>query len=220
MKGHSERIKNKNLKLFNGKPLYHTIVNTLLASKHIEFIVINSDSALIEQDAKKNFGDNIVFIKRPRYIQGDFVSMNKIIAHDLSVLEGEHFLQTHSTNPLLKAETIDKAIDKYYSKLNNCDSLFSITKLQTRLYDKSLHPVNHNPAELIRTQDLEPLYEENSNLYIFSKSSFINAKNKRIGIKPTYFEIKKLEAIDIDYEEDFIIAEAIMKKIKDYNHET
>jgi CMP-N-acetylneuraminic acid synthetase len=212
MKAHSERIPNKNLKIFCEKPLYHSIINQLILAQTIDHIVVDTDSTEIKDDINRMF-DDITIIDRPKKIQGDFISMNQIIAHDLSIVEGEHFIQTHSTNPLLQAKTIDNAVNQYFSYLDKYDSLFSVTRLQTRLYDKSLNPIMHNPMELIRTQDLEPLYEENSNLYIFSKSSFKNAKNDRIGIKPNYFEIDKLEAIDIDDKEDFIIADAIKKRL-------
>ena len=212
MKSHSERVPNKNLKLFCGKPLYHSMMNQLLLAQTIDRIVVDTDSPDIKNDIKKNFED-IIIIDRPASIQGDFVSMNKSIAYDLSILEGKDFIQTHSTNPLLKAKTIDNAVKQYLTDIKKYDSLFSVTKLQTRLYDKNLIPVMHNPRELIRTQDLEPLFEENSNFYIFSKSSFKNAKKERIGLKPNYSEINRLEAIDIDNEEDFIIAEAIMRRI-------
>lgn len=211
MKGHSERVKNKNMRNFNKKPLYHAVMDSLLKSKYIDFIAINTDSEIIANDAKKNFGDKVKIIKRPKELQGDFVSMNSIIAYDLSQIKGEHFLQTHSTNPLLKPETIDKAIEAYFNNLDKFDSLFSVTRVQTRFYDKNANAINHNPNELLRTQDLEPMYEENSNIYIFSKESFKNAGNKRIGLKPQIFEMNKLEAIDIDEPEDFILAELLYK---------
>jgi N-acylneuraminate cytidylyltransferase len=211
MKGNSERVPNKNMKDFDCFPLYHAVVKSLLDSKYIECVVINTDSEIIEKDAKEIFGDKIIIINRPIEIQGDFVSMNDIIAYDLSKLESEHFLQTHSTNPLLKSETIDKAIEKYFTGLENFDSVFGVTKVQTRFYDKNAKAINHNLNELLRTQDLEPMYEENSNFYIFSKESFKEAKNKRIGLKPQIFEVNKLEAVDIDEPEDFIMAELLYK---------
>ncbi|AXK49284.1 acylneuraminate cytidylyltransferase [Aliarcobacter trophiarum LMG 25534] len=211
MKGNSQRVPNKNMKSFNGSPLYHAIVKSLLASKYINNVVINTDSEVIAKDAKKTFGDKIIIIDRPTEIQGDFVSMNDIIAYDLSKLDGEHFLQTHSTNPLLKSETIDSAIENYFTKIDNFDSVFGVTKVQTRFYDKNAKAINHNPNELLRTQDLEPMYEENSNFYIFSKEAFKNSNNKRIGLKPQIFEVNKLEAVDIDEPEDFIMAELLYK---------
>ncbi len=209
MKGNSERVPNKNMRDFDGAPLYHAVTKSLLASKYVECVVINTDSQTIAKNAKETFGDKVIIIDRPVGIQGDFVSMNDIIAYDLSKLDGEHFMQTHSTNPLLRAETVDRAIEKYFESLNKFDSVFGVTKVQTRFYDKDANPINHNPEELLRTQDLEPLYEENSNFYIFSKESFKNSGEKRIGLKSQIFEVNKLEAVDIDEPEDFKLAELL-----------
>lgn len=211
MKGNSERVKNKNMKSFNGKPLYHAIMKTLLDSEYIEKIIIDTDSELIAQDARKNFHDQVMVLPRPFEICGDTISMNDIIAYDLSQLEGEYFLQTHSTNPLLTTQTLNHAIEEYFNTKNCYDSLFSVTKVQTRFYDQEANPMNHNPQALLRTQDLKPLYEENSNFYIFSKEAFKKAGNKRIGTKPKIYEMNKLEAVDIDDPEDFILAELLYK---------
>lgn len=211
MKSHSERVKNKNMRDFDGIPLYHAVMKSLLGSKYVDKVVINTDSKIIADDAKYNFGDSVVIINRPKNIQGGDVSMNVIIDYDLTKLDGEHFMQTHSTNPLLTTETIDKAIEKYFRNIDVYDSLFSVTKVQTRFYDKNAKPINHNPEELLRTQDLEPLYEENSNFYFFSKNSFNNVGKKRIGLKPQIFELNKLESVDIDEPEDFILAELLYK---------
>lgn len=211
MKGHSERVKNKNMRLFDGHPLYHAVMRSLLASKYVHKVVIDTDSDRIAQDARLSFGDDVIIVERPISIQGDFVSMNNIIAYDLSQVEGEYFLQTHSTNPLLTTQTLNHAIEAYFNTKNCCDSLFSVTKVQTRFYDQDAHPINHNPQELLRTQDLQPWYEENSNFYIFSKEAFHKAGNKRIGLKPKIYEMNKLEAVDIDDPEDFILAELLYK---------
>ncbi|ABE52498.1 cytidylyltransferase domain-containing protein [Methanococcoides burtonii] len=212
MKGNSQRVPNKNMKLFAGNPLYHAILDELLESKYISKIVVNTDSETIKNDVSKNYYDSVIVINRPNELCGDFVSMNELIKYDIDQVDYQYFIQTHSTNPLLKAQTIDEAIIKYIKSLATYDSLFSVTKLQTRLYDENGEAVNHNPDELIRTQDLEPLYEENSNIYIFSKESFKKAGNKRIGSHPQMFEVNKLEAIDIDEPEDFELAELLYKK--------
>lgn len=210
MKEHSQRVPNKNIRDFCGCPLYHRVLSSLLESRHIEEVVINTDSKFIADDVNKHF-QRVKVINRPKHLCGDFVSMNDIIDYDILKVSGEHFLQTHSTNPLLSTETIDRAIEKYFDSLNELDSLFSVTRLQTRLYWKDGESINHNPKELLRTQDLEPVFEENSNFYIFSKSSFYNNGKKRIGKLPLMFEVDKLEAIDIDEESDFRIAEALFK---------
>jgi len=213
MKGNSERVPNKNMKDFAGRPLYHRVMETLLSSKYIKKIIVNTDSDAIKNDLKLNFNDNVIIIDRPKEIIGDKVSMNKIIEYDINKIEADFFIQTHSTNPLLKKESLDSAIEKMISlsEKRSYDSIFSVTKLQTRLYKSNGEPVNHNPKELKRTQDLEPLYEENSNFYIFTKQSFYNSGGKRVGEKPFMFEIDKMEAIDIDELQDFVIAEELYK---------
>lgn len=211
MKGHSERVPNKNLRDFAGVPLYHAVMKSLLASPYISKVIINTDSELIKSDALANF-DRVEVMDRPEAIQGDFVSMNEIIRYDLDHTNADHYLQTHSTNPLLSAETINAAIEAYFNGQEQHDSLFSVTRLQTRLYWEDGKPVNHNPQELLRTQDLPPVFEENSNFYIFSKASFLNSGEKRIGLKPILFEVNKLEAVDIDYPEDFELAEILYTK--------
>lgn len=207
MKGNSERVPNKNLKDFNGKPLFYHVLQSLQNCELIDEVIINTDSDKIANSAASF--SKVKIHQRPEAICGDFVSMNDVIANDLENSDGDIYLQTHSTNPLLKADTITKAIEEFKSSDN--DSLFSVTKLQTRLYWKDGKPVNHNPEELLRTQDLPPLFEENSNIFIFTKQSFAKAENKRIGLNPMMFEMDKLEAIDIDEPQDFIMAEAIQK---------
>ena len=210
MKGNSERVPRKNLKDFNGKPLFVHVLLTLIKSKYISKVIINTDSQQIA-DTAKSISDKVVIHQRPQEICGDFVSMNDIINYDIKKSGEEFFLQTHSTNPLLQTKTVNKAIEDFFNLSSNYDSIFSVTKLQTRLYWEDGKPINHNPNELLRTQDLPPVFEENSNFFIFSKESFKNSNNKRIGIKPKMFEVNKIEAIDIDEPEDFLIAEAIHK---------
>lgn len=210
MKGHSERVPNKNMRLFCGRPLYHLVAEVLEKSTLVSSFVINTDSRQIAENARSHFS-KVRVIERPEHLCGDFVPMNDIIGYDLSASEGEHFLQTHSTNPLLTVNTLENAIKDYLAGIPVYDSLFSVTRLQSRLYWESGAPVNHDPQELLRTQDLPPLFEENSNFYLFSKASFAAAGNKRIGRKPKMFEINKLEAVDIDEEDDFQLAELLYK---------
>ncbi|WP_310557786.1 acylneuraminate cytidylyltransferase family protein [Flavobacterium sp.] len=213
MKGNSERVPNKNLKDFSGKPLYHRVMETLLSSSYINYVVVNTDSEAIKSDISKNFDDKVIVIDRPEEIIGDFVSMNTVIDCDINNVDADIYLQTHSTNPLLKKKSVDDAIEKMLALLPEkvYDSIFSVTKMQTRLYTSDGQAYNHNPEELLRTQDLEPLFEENSNFYIFTKESFLNSGRKRIGLKPFMFEIDKIEAVDIDEHQDFVIAESLYK---------
>lgn len=214
MKGNSERVPNKNLKFFSGTPLYHKILNSLLGANLINEVVINTDSEKIKEDIASNFPDNVIVLDRPNELIGDLVSMNRIIEHDINKIEADYYLQTHSTNPLLKSETIDRAIETMLERKDVFDSVFSVTRMQTRLYSCDGAPLNHDPVTLLRTQDLPPIYEENSNLYIFSKQSFENSGGMRIGKKPLMFETDKIEGIDIDELHDFVIAESLYKMLR------
>lgn len=209
MKGHSERVKNKNLRRFGGKPLMCHILDALHESGYLSRIYIDTDSDEIAQTAVERY-TKIEIIKRPARLCGDMVSMNDILKYDISEIGADYYIQSHATNPLLRTSTIDKACEKYLEGLGQYDSLFTVNKIQTRFYDSMVRPVNHDPDHLIRTQDLEPWYEENSNLYIFSKDSFL-ARNARIGERPQMLVMDSLESVDIDEESDFVLAEEIYK---------
>ncbi len=210
MKAHSQRVQGKNFRSFLGKPLFHWILDTLLAVEAIDRIVINTDAEDLLMKNGLRVHDKILLRQRKPALCGDFVSMNKVLQDDVENVESELFLMTHSTNPLVSQKTIEMALGTFLAKWLNkeCDSLFSVNKLQTRFYRADASPVNHDPANLIRTQDLEPWYEENSNLYIFSKESFLQTQ-ARIGAKPMLFEVPRLESIDIDDQESWDLAELI-----------
>jgi CMP-N-acetylneuraminic acid synthetase len=203
MKGHSERVPNKNLREFNGRPLCHWVLNTLDAVSEVDEIVVNTDSPEIAEEARRF--DATVF-ERPEELRGDHVSMNRIILHDVARVEANHYLQTHCTNPLLCPETVVEATEAFAT--GDGDSLFSVTPLQTRLWDANGEPINHRRDELKRTQDLPPVYEENSNLYLFTETS-LERRDNRIGDDPDMFPMDESEAIDIDEMIDFKVAEML-----------
>jgi CMP-N-acetylneuraminic acid synthetase len=155
-------------------------------------------------------GTRVSIRERKKELCGDHVSMNLILKDDLDATDADRYIMTHTTNPLLSSQTISHALAQYEKGLSSqaLDSLFGVTKYQTRFYKFDGSPINHDPNNLIRTQDLEPWYEENSCIYIFCKASF-KKTNARIGLKPLLFEIPKLEAIDIDEKEDWFLANVV-----------
>ena len=210
MKHISERVPGKNFRKFaNSYPLFLHMLKKLSTSESITEILINTDSKNIVDICGKEFG-KLKIINRPNHLIGNDVPMNDILLHDISFSDAEFFLQTHSTNPLLQKETIEKSIKVFFDNYPTYDSLFSVSKIQTRFYDELARPVNHNPNILLKTQDLPPLFEENSCIYIFHKSSLIENKN-RIGKRPFMFLTDDYESIDIDNEIDFSLAEQIYK---------
>lgn len=211
MRHHSVRVPGKNYRPLAGKPLYTHILNTLLAVPELEAILVDTDSTEITEGLAENYPD-VIIESRPEHLRGDSVSMNEILIHDTSVIQADFYLQTHSTNPLLRAETVSSAIQSFFGHVPEYDSLFGVTRYQTRLWDQLGRPINHNPNILLRTQDLPPIYEENSCLYIFSRQTLVERRN-RLGERPLMFEIPSIEAWDIDDELDFTVAETLYKTV-------
>lgn len=213
MKAHSARVSSKNFRNFAGKPLYRWILDSLLEVPEISKVVINTDARdiLEESGILEISGNSRVLIRdRRSEICGDFVSMNLVLADDIEAVSAETYLMTHTTNPLLSAASIRMAIETYRVGIANDqgDSLFAVNRIQSRFYREDCTPINHDPDNLIRTQDLDPWYEENSNLYIFSKSSFART-NARIGAAPMMFVTPALESVDIDNMDQWKLAEAL-----------
>ena len=210
MRHHSQRVPGKNYRVLAGKPLYQHIIETLLAVPEVSTVVMDTDSDPVMGGLRQRF-PQVQIINRPEHLRADDVPMNHILIHDTDEIPADFYLQTHSTNPLLKPETVSRAINRFLADYPNHDSLFSVTRLQTRLYDKDGNAINHNPKELIQTQDLPPVYEENSCLYIFTRENLI-AKQHRISDHPVMFEIDAAEAWDIDEELDFAITDFLLKR--------
>lgn len=209
MRHHSQRVPGKNYRPLAGKPLYQHIIETLLAVPEIDRIVVDTDSDPVLNGLRERF-PQVQTIVRPQHLRADDIPMNEILIHDTAQFPAEFYLQTHSTNPLLKAETISRAIQLLIANYPQHDSLFSVTRWQTRFYDQDGNAINHNPRELIQTQDLPPLYEENSCIYIFTRANLLKHRH-RIGDRPLMFEIPRLEAVDIDEESDFQLADILMR---------
>jgi len=207
---HSQRVPGKNYRSLAGKPLYQHIIETLLSVNEIGQVVVDTDSEPVMDGLRRNF-PQVKIINRPESLQADTISMNDILLYDSAIVEADFYLQTHSTNPLLHPETISKAIQTFLADYPSHDSLFSVTRLQTRLYDQYGCALNHDPNVLIQTQDLPPVFEENSCLYIFTRDNLIRRRN-RIGDRPLMFEVDAAEAWDIDEELDFAITNFLMQK--------
>jgi CMP-N-acetylneuraminic acid synthetase len=208
MKAHSERVPGKNIKDLCKKPAFFWIIESLEKCKYIDEIIINTDSGDIAQLARKF--ELVTILERPDHLLGDHVGIQPLIEYDLANSQGEFYLQTHSTNPLVSPQTLEKAIEAFFAQKKH-DALFSVTPIQSRFYWKDGKAINHDPDNLIRTQDLDPVYEENSCFYIFSKQTNKKTRN-RLGKTPMMHPIHPLEAVDIDNMEDFYWAEFLLNK--------
>jgi CMP-N-acetylneuraminic acid synthetase len=210
MRHSSERVKGKNYRPFgDGRPLFQHMLDVLVATDGIDKVVIDTDSPTVFEICKRDY-PQVILIERPEHLRDGATPMNNVLLHDTTIVESEFYLQTHSTNPLLTSETMKRAVDMFFANYPIRDSLFSVTRMQTRLWDELGRAVNHNPNMLLRTQDLPPIYNENSCIYIFEKRTLLERQN-RIGLRPIMFEMDPFEAQDIDEEINFHVAEAIFR---------
>ena len=210
MRHDSERVPGKNYRPCAGRPLYHWVVESLRASRLVTEVVLDTDSPVILADAARAFPE-VRLLERPPHLRDGLTPMNEVLLHDVDVVEADLYLQTHSTNPLLRVETIDAALERFLLSRGENDSLFSVTRLQARLWSAEGRPLNHDPDVLLRTQDLPPVYEENSCLYVFDGAT-LRARGNRLGARPILHEIDAVEAWDIDEELDFTVAELLLER--------
>ena len=216
MKESSERVTGKNFRDFSGKPLFRWILDTLLEVEEIDQIIINTDARhILAEKGLVDTGRVMIRGRKPE-ICGDLVSMNIVLADDLENVDADIYLMTHTTNPLMSADTIRGALKVFQEAqaAGKADSLFTVDKVQTRFYREDCSAVNHDPDNLVRTQDLEPWFEENSNLYIFTRDSF-DRTSARIGKHPAMYEVPRFESIDIDDQEDWNFAVIAAKYLRE-----
>ncbi|HSR21472.1 MAG TPA: acylneuraminate cytidylyltransferase family protein [Anaerolineales bacterium] len=210
MRHHSQRVPGKNYRTLAGRPLFHHILESLLKVPEIAEICVDTDSAIVVEGLREHY-PGIRVIQRPEHLTADDVSMNAILEYDVEQVKADYYLQTHTTNPLLRFSTISDAIGVFLKNRSMYDSLFSVTRWQTRLYDEAGRALNHDPSGLLQTQDLSPIFEENSCLYLFSSTNLIR-RHHRIGDRPYLFEIDAAEAWDIDDELDFAICDFLIAR--------
>lgn len=212
MRHHSQRVPGKNFRLLDGRPLYQHILSTLQQVPEISQIVVDTDSDEIIEGIQSSF-PRVTVLRRPEELRADTIPMNEILMYDTSQVQADLFLQTHSTNPLLRVDSISRAINTLTAVFPAYDSLFSVTALKTRLWDSLGRAINHNPAILLQTQDLPPVFEENSCIYLFTRENLVQRRN-RIGVRPYLFQIDPGEAWDIDEEIDFKLVELMIQAKK------
>lgn len=208
IKEHSERLPRKNFRDFNGEPLYYWIFQALEQVELIDEIYLNTDSEKIIEDVERSF--DISIIERPEKYRGQHVSMNEILVHDSSIMDADIYVHTHCTAPLLQPATIHSAIEEFLDN-EEYDSLLTGKKQKKWFYDSGFEPLNHDPQKVERSQDLEPVYEEDGILYIISHG-VLNENEARVGRNPLLYELPPVENIEIDYKYEFEKAEFFHKK--------
>lgn len=202
MKLNNRRLPQKNTKSFtNGEPLCTYILRTLQKVDEIDGVYVYcSNSDIVEY-----LPEGVKYLKRPERFDTDKTSMNEILISFMNEVNADIYVMTHTTAPFISATNIAKGIDAV--KSGEYDSAFAVEKLQDFIW-KDGKPNNYSLDKIPRTQDLEPLYMETSGFYIYTKE-VIEKLGRRIGEKPYFVEVNKIEAIDIDEQEDFEMADAV-----------
>lgn len=202
----SKRVPGKNTKLFyDGTPLMAFIQKACLQTKNIDEVYIYcSDDAVIPYVLP-----GVKYLKRPEYLDKDSINANDFIREFINTIDADIYVNAHTTSPFARPETIEECVERVAS--GEYDSAFCAETFRTFMWEKG-KPLNFDPDHFPRTQDLSPIYGETSIAYVFTKESFLK-HNRRLGSKPYVKEVGKIEAIDIDYPEDFEMANAIYKEV-------
>ena len=204
IKMNSIRIPKKNIKpFFDGTPLLHFMLKTCVSAKNIDEVYVYCSDASI----REYLIPGVKYLKRPEYLDGDEINANDFIREFIKVVDADIYVNAHITSPFAKVETIEELVERV--KSGEYDSAFCAESIRTFMWENG-KPLNFDPDNFPRTQDLPVIYGETSIAYVFTKESFIK-HNRRLGSHPYIKEVGRIEAMDIDYPEDFEICNAIYK---------
>jgi len=214
----SERIPNKNTRNFGGIKggLLEFKLKNLIGFENVDEIVISSnDEKCLEIAASYTTRiSNLKLIERPDDLGDSQTKLSDLIRYAGEICGGDHVLWTHVTAPFFTAENYREAIKKYTEvKLKGFDSLITGNEFQEYLMNPDTGKLinNHSPEQWPRTQDLQKLFQINNAVFLAERVKY--KEGKRTGDKPFYMPVSKLASLDVDWEEDFKIAEVIYEGI-------
>jgi len=210
----SQRVPKKNIRPFAGFKygLTEIKLQQLIKSKKVSKIYLSTNDKEILNYAKSLKNDKLIIHKRSDCLSSSQTSTDELILHALELIKEGEILWTHVTSPFLNALEYDKIIEKYEQvKENGYDSLMTVNLIRNFLWNKQ-GPINYNRTKekWPKTQTIKPIYEINSAVFL-TNSAVYEQLNDRIGQKPYFYALDKIKGFDIDWEDDFKIAEAIVK---------
>ena len=204
IKKKSKRVKGKNFKKINGKPLFRFLLDKLLKSNFDE-IYIDSDSNIIKRYCKSK---GYKFVNRLSSLSKDNANGNDLLNYHQKIIKADLYFQLFVTAPLLSIKSINKCISilkktKKHDSILTCNEIFSWFWFNKK-------PVNYKPEILPRSQDAKPIIMETTGLYGI-KSNALKKYKCRIGKKPYFYKVNQKESFDLDTQEDFKILNKIYK---------
>lgn len=198
----NERCPGKNTRLLGSKPLLQYELDSLVETKLCNSIYVYcSDDAIVPF-----LPQGVSFLKRPKKLDLPSSNFTQIFSTFMDEVDADIYVYAHATAPFITVGTMFSCINAVRS--GNYDSAFCAVKLQDYLW-KDGEPLNFDATNLPRTQDLEPIYQETSGVYVFTKDVFLNY-HRRVGVKPFIKEVTFKEAVDIDNPADFELAEIML----------
>lgn len=211
----SQRVPHKNTRVFAGVEggLLRIKLEELLKVEMVDEIILSSNDDEVLRIGEEMHSDKVRVLRRPEELCASSTSTDEVVEYVAGLIEYGTVIWTHVTSPFLSAATYDDMLRKYYAHLDEFDSLMSVNKIQTFLWDDK-HPVNYDREveKWPRTQTLKPLYEVNSGVFI-ADAEIYHQRKDRIGARPQLYETSQLESIDIDWPEDFEFAEQLYKAL-------
>ncbi len=202
IKLNSERLPNKNILPFgNGNPLIRLIQETLLNVGNIDEVYVYCSEDRIQDYLL----DGVRFLKRSKWLDESSTPFNEVLLSFAKDIEADYYVLTHATSPFIKSKSIEDGIHKV--KNGPYNSGVGVSRVSEFLWENDA-PLNYDLTSIPRTQDLPLIYSETCGLYIYSRDLIIQEK-RRIGDHPYFIELSKIESIDINDEEDFLIANAV-----------
>lgn len=214
----SERVPHKNTRTFAGVEggLLKIKLQQLIACNAIDAIVLSTNDDEVIHLAEALSSHKIKIDRRPEHLATSSTSTDDLVKYVPTIIHEGAVLWTHVTSPFIDEKIYEEAINAYKDVLakGEYDSLMSVTSLRTFIWNKE-GAINYDrqKEKWPRTQTIEPLYEINSGIFLADINIYTNLQD-RIGKKPFLFENNDIDSFDIDWEEDFFIAEAIYKKLR------
>lgn len=199
----NERCPGKNTRLLGNKPLMQYELETLIQTDLCDSINVFCSS----DEVIPYIPEGVHFIKRPEFLDLPTSNFSLIFDTFMNSVDADIYVYAHATAPFISLETMKQCIEAVKSGEN--DSAFCAVKLQDYLWQDG-EPLNFDPTNIPRTQDLKPIFMETSGIYVFKKEVF-EKHRRRIGLNPFIKEVSFKEAVDIDYPEDFELAETLLK---------
>lgn len=204
MKMTNERLPGKNDKLIGGDtPLYHLMTKALLKTELVDEVFIYCSELRLS-----DLPQGVTYKQRPRDLDLSTTSITEVMNSFATDVPSDIYLMAHATAPFLAPKSLDRIVRAVLHEGH--DSALSVSVMQDFLW-KSGKPFNYDTTHIPRTQDLEPLLSETTGAYAYTAS--VLSQSRRVGDNPAPIHVSKLEAIDINDEEDWIIADAIYRHL-------